>query len=138
GVSCELVTVFAQFDPQLAEVVNLPIEYQGEPRIAHGLTGPFRVDNGQTPMPKKYVMSGAMRVEPAHALIIWTTMSDGTQHALQRVLRQHPLRPRNPTRNSTHVDLSVTTLLRPSHRLHPFQSTQFPINPGKISSDPIK
>src|SRR5262249_23066620 len=111
GVSCELVAVFAQFEAQFAEVIDLPIEYQCQPRggIAHRLAGSVRVDDGQAPMPKKYMMPGAMRVELAHALIVWTTVSDGLQHALERTLRQHPLWSRDPPRNSTHVDLRVMT-----------------------------
>ena len=50
-------------------------------------------------------MSTAMAVELARALIIWTTMSDRLQHTIERALRQLPLRPRNPPRDSAHVDL---------------------------------
>src|SRR5260221_13855801 len=100
-----MVSEPAEFLAQLAEVVDLSVEGQCEvgDGIAHRLARSLRIDDCQPPMPQKHMAPGPGAKKGACTPVVRTAMRDRLQHRGEGVRREHVLRLRNPSGNSTHV-----------------------------------
>jgi hypothetical protein len=91
-----------QLNPQLDEVVDLPVEHNLDRvvLVAHGLRAAVEVDDAQAPMPQRHVAIEVL------ALAIGSAVPDGRIHTGQHVLRYRLAGPIVDSTDPAHVMMS--------------------------------